>query len=176
MSENQNVPYGQQPPPQGYPQQQYQPVPVKKKHTVRNVLLGIVLLFVLIIGGCAVLFGAAVNEADKAIKKEEANDKPHPVAEGKAFTHDGFEAQAGWSVEKDGMGSVTIEGLRVTNTSDEARTALLTFAFYKGNENLAEVECSSNNMQGGDVNELSCVSFDSKFPTGYTEIKVADAF
>ena len=168
--------YGQPAPGQAPPPGYYQQEPPKKKHTVRNILLGVVLLFVLIIGGCMALIGGAANEIDKAILEEEANDKPVKVEEGAAFTHDGFEAESGWKVAKDGMGSATIKGLSVTNTDDEGRTALLSFRFYKGNTNLGEVECSSNTLQGGESSALDCVSFDSKFPTGYTEIRVSDSF
>lgn len=172
-------PYGQQqPPPGGVPPQGYyqQGPPPKKKHTVRNVLLILVLVFILFIGGCLALLGGAANEIDKAIKDEEANDKPKEVAVGKAFTHDDFEVDAGWKVAKDGLGGVNIEGLRTTNVADEARTALLTFRFYKGSENLAEVECSSNKVQPEESSVLDCFSTSSEFPEGYDTVKVSDAF
>jgi len=164
-------PYPQQPPP-GY----YGGPPPKKKHTVRNVLLVLLALMVLFVGGCIALIGGAANEIDKAIKEEEANDKPQVVTEGKAFTHDDFEVEGGWSVERDGMGGVTIEGLRATNGADEERSALLSFRFYRGNENLAEVECSSNQLQPDEVSAMDCFSFDGEFPEDYDEIRVADSF
>lgn len=122
------------------------------------------------------LIGGVANEVDKAVKEEEANDTPSAIEEGAAFTHDDFAGAAGWTVEQDTLGGATIEGLTVTNEADEARTALLTFAFYNGNTVLAEVECSSNDLQPGDASALDCVSFDSEFPEGYTEIRVSDAF
>lgn len=162
-------------PPQGPAQGYAPPPPPKKKHTLRNVLLGLTLLFILVIGGCMALLGGAANEIDKAIKEEEANDKPVEVSEGKAFTHDEFEVEAGWTVARE-AGGVTIKDLRVTNVADEARSALLSFRFYKGNENLAEVECSSNQLQADEVSAMDCFSFDGKFPAGYDTIKVADSF
>lgn len=42
----------------------------KKKHTVRNVILVIMGLFILMIAGCMALLGTAANEVDKASKKE----------------------------------------------------------------------------------------------------------
>jgi len=162
----------QQAPPPGY----YQQPPQKKSHTLRNILLGVVLLFVLIVGGCVALIGGAVNEVDKAIQEEEANDKPVAVDEGSAFTHDSYEVDKGWTVAKDTFGGVTIKGLSVTNTDDTARSALLSFRFYKGSTNLAEVECSSNQLQSDESSAMDCFSTDSKFPTGYDEIRVADSF
>jgi hypothetical protein len=175
MSDQQtNQPYAQQPPPPGYYQQG---PPPKKKHTVRNVFLILMLLFVLFVGGCMALIGGALNEADKAIKKEEANDKPAVVTAGKAFTHDDFKVAAGWKVAKEAFGGgVTINGLKVTNDSDEERSALLSFRFYNGSENLAEVECSSNQLQGGESSKMDCYSTATEFPTGYKQIKVADTW
>ena len=45
---------------------------VKKKHTIRNVLLGITALFILIIAGCSILVGGAVNSVSNDLKKNQA--------------------------------------------------------------------------------------------------------
>ncbi|RNL64379.1 hypothetical protein EFK50_07595 [Nocardioides marmoriginsengisoli] len=44
----------------------------KKKHTVRNVLLIMIVVFVAGIAGCLALIGGAANEIDKAIKEDDA--------------------------------------------------------------------------------------------------------
>jgi hypothetical protein len=173
MSQSQPPAYPSQPPQGGA---YAAPQPPKKSHTVRNVFLGILLLMILALGGCLALLAGGVNEVDKAINEEQANDIPTAVEEGQSFTHDDFMADSGWKVSKEQFGGVSIENLSVTNNSDEARTALFTFAFYKGNENLAEVECSSNEMQGNEVSKMDCFSLDDQFPNGYDTIKVADAF
>ena len=134
------------------------------------------MVFILFVGGCFALLGTALNEADKAIDEEEANDTPTEVAEGAAFEHDDFAVADGWSVTRDAAGTATIRDLRVTNNEDEARNALLSFRFYKGNENLGEVECTSNELQAGESSRMDCVSFDEEFPTGYETIKVADSW
>lgn len=161
-----------QPPaaPPGY----YMQPPPKKKHTVRNVFLVLLVLFILFVGGCMALIGGVANEVNDAIEEEAANDVPTAVTEGAAFSHDDYAAAEGWTVGTDGLGGATIEGLSVTNEADEARSALLTFRFYNGNENLAEVECSSNQIASGEVSAMECVSFSQTFPEGYTEIKVSD--
>lgn len=170
-------PSGQYPPgqPGQYPAGQYGYPPPKKKHTVRNVLLILGLLLVLFIGGCVALAGAFFNEVDKAIDEETANDKPVAVKEGEAFEHDDFKIDGGWTVGDDGIGSPTIEGMSVTNDDDLARSALLTFRFYKGSTNLAEVECSSGEMQEGESSKMDCFSADD-IPKGYDTIKVSDAW
>lgn len=152
----------------------YQSAPPKKKHTVRNVILVLIALSILFIGGCLALVGGAVNEVDKALQAEAENDKPVEVTEGEAFTHDEYQADEGWRVARDGMGTATIKGLKVTNEADSARAAQLTFRFYKGNENLGEVECTANQMQTGEKSGLQCFSLDEKFPKGYDTIKVSD--
>ncbi len=133
------------------------------------------MLGVLFCGGCLAVTGLFANEVDKAIEEEEKNDQPTTISEGKAFTHDDYKADAGWTVAKDGAGGVTIENLKVTNEAEDTRTALFTFRFFKGTENLAEVECSSNEIGTGESNTLDCVSFDGRCPTGYDTIKVAAA-
>jgi hypothetical protein len=163
--------YQQQPPP-GYQQQQ----PPKKKHTVRNVLLILVLLLVLFIGGCIALIGGAVNEVDKAIEEEEANDRPVAVSEGEGFERDDFTVDDGWQVTSEEFEGTNITDLRVTNDAeDAARTAMFTFTFYSGNENLGSVECSSNEMQSGESSQMDCTSFGETIE-GYDSIKVADMF
>jgi hypothetical protein len=47
-----------------------------KKHTVRNVLLGLIAFSVLAIGGCAALIGSAANEA---VKQLDAEQQAHAI-------------------------------------------------------------------------------------------------
>lgn len=143
--------------------------------TILKIAVGIILAVGLLAVGCVALIGGAANEIDKEIKEEEANDKPKPVAAGAAFTHDDFDVAAGWKVAAEQFGGTTIKGLRVTNNADEARHAQLTFTFVKGQENLGEIECSSNELQPGQSSRMDCFSFDGRIK-GYDEIRVADMF
>lgn len=142
---------------------------------MKKVLLGVGIALILMMGGCFALLAGGLNAADEAIKAEERNDVPTAVKEGEAFSHDDFAVDSGWKVGRE-FGSATITGLSATNEGDSARTALLTFTFVKGNENLGEVECSSNELQPGQKSKLDCFSLDEGFPTGYTEIRIADMF
>lgn len=182
---NPDVPHqgsGQAPPQGGYqqpPPGYYYGPPPKKKHTVRNVLLGLTAVFVLMIGGCVALLGGAANEIDKAIDEEAANDKPTDVRVGKKFTHDDYDVSAGWKVSRE-FGSITIKNMSVTNTQSESvaggsgRTALLTFRFYNGKENLAEVECNSKEMQEGESSAMDCFSTDNYPKKRWNSVRVAD--
>ncbi|MEN8705253.1 MAG: hypothetical protein ABF306_03860 [Nocardioides marinisabuli] len=170
----------QHPPQQSPAQGGYQPgPPAKKKHTVRNVLLILALLFVLVVGGCVALVGGAINEADKALNEEAENDKPTAVAEGEAFEHDGYVADKGWNVAEEQFGGATVEGLRLTLEDDQevnGRTALLTFRLYNGNEVVSEIQCSTNEMQEGESSRADCTSLDTKDLGKWDTIKVSDAF
>lgn len=76
---------GQTPPPppsRGYQGSSYAPQPQPtKSHTLRNVLLIVVLLLVLFVGGCIALIGGAVNEVDKAIDEAEKSETKNDNAE-----------------------------------------------------------------------------------------------
>jgi hypothetical protein len=161
------------------PQAPYQAQPPRKKHTVRNILLILVLMFVLGVGGCMALIAGAANEADKALKGEAANDRPTSIAAGKAFEHDGFALAGGWKVQPERFGGATIKGLTVTLKDDQetpSRSALLTFRLYNGKTVVSEIECSSNEMQQGETSGMDCISLDSKKIGKWDTIKVSDMF
>jgi hypothetical protein len=165
------------PQPPTYTQQQPYWQPSKKKHTVRNVLLILCGLAILFIGGCAVLFGAALNEADKALDKETENDRPTVVEEGKTFEHDGYSVAGGWSVKPEQFGGATIKGMKVTLEDDQGmagRAAQFTFRLYNGSEVVTEIECSSNEMQEEETSTIDCFSLDSKKVGKWDTIKVSD--
>lgn len=137
----------------------------------------IVAAFILLAGGCAVLLGGVASEVNESIELEESLDKPKPVKEGAAFTHDGYQIAKGWKVVNEEFGGVTINGLKVTNTKAPGGAGdnpMLTFRFYKGSEVLAEVECTSNAVQQGESSAMDCFSLNEEFPKGYQEIRVAD--
>lgn len=126
-----------------------------------------VLLSAVTLSGC--------EELDAATSSEKQNDTPTVVQAGKAFAHDKFKVKPGWKVVKEQyVHSPTIKALKVTNTGGDKRIAQLTFRFYKGKNVLAEVECSSNEMQKGETSALDCFSTSDHFPKGYKTIKVAD--
>ncbi len=139
---------------------------------MKKVLLGVVLALVLCGGGCFAMFGAAVNEADKAIKEEERNDAPTAVAVGKAFTHDDWAVAAGWKLRKDGLGSAEVVA-DVTNKGDDARTALLTIKVLRGTRVLADITCSTDELEPGQSAAMSCFSSDD-FPAKYGKVTVED--
>jgi hypothetical protein len=166
------------PPPPGGPYQQPSPYqqPPKKSRKTLWIVLGIIFgLMILTCGGCLVVGGIFVNEVDKAVEEEEANDKPTEIDLGEEFEHDDYKADAGWTVVDDGIGDFTIEKLKITNDSDDSRSAWFDFTLYKGNELLGTIDCTTSELQPGDAAVMSCTSLDD-FTEDYDTIKVADAF
>lgn len=142
--------------------------------TTKKVLLGVMIALVLLVGGCFAVLGAGINAADEAVSAEAENDKPRPVAVGKAFEHDDYQVASGWKVTKDALGSADIAGLKVTNTHEVAEVIQFTFTFVKGDQKLGEVECSAGELEAGQSAAMDCFSTDEGFPKGYTEVRVAD--
>lgn len=166
------------PQPGGYPPQQ----PVKKSHTLRNVLIGVFLVFILFIGGCVALIGGAAKELDKAIdevKSQDAQpggpDNPMAIKAGEAFEVSGFSYQAGWSVRTDAIGDLDVKGLKVENNRDSKDSALVEIKFWKGTEVLALSDCTSDTIDPGTTVSLTCFSGD-KLPKKYDKITINDSF
>lgn len=159
-----------------------QMAPAKKKHTLRNVLLGVIAVGVLFIGGCLALVGGAANEVGKSIEKEQAKDSepggpdnPLTIVEGKAFSVSGFDYAAGWKIGDDGLGSVDVSKLKVTNNRDEKDSALVEIKLMKGTEVLALTDCTTEPVAVGQTTTLSCISADD-MPSSYDRITINDSF
>src|SRR5689334_5319305 len=80
----------------------------KKKHTVRNVIIAIIVVVLLLMAGCMALIAGAANEVDKAINKHEnqkgGSSNPITVKEGQAFTIGKIDYLGGWSLKQDILG------------------------------------------------------------------------
>ena len=153
--------------------------PPKKKHTVRNIFLILILVTGLGIAGCTALVGGAANEISKSIE-EDANkpggtDNPMTITEGKPFEVDGFDYAAGWSLGKDGLGDLDVKGLKVTNNRDDKDSALVEIKLWKGTEVVALTDCTTEPIGVGTTVSLSCLSAD-KLPKGYDKITINDTF
>lgn len=203
--------YGQQPPQPGYGQQQGYPQqpnqggyyppqpPPKKKHTVRNILLGLTLLFVLMLGGCIALIGGAANEVDKAIKESEKSQKAdsgksagdtkaredEPASSGPdntTKTKNGPLTWGNWQVVGEpqitqapaGLDMFEVE-MRVQNTGDAEDTGFFTVTILKGTTILGTADCNTpNEVAPGATVTANCVTFDDFVP-GWNEVTVEDA-
>lgn len=159
----------------------YAQPPQKKSHLGRNIALGIVLLLVLIVGGCLAVVVAGGNAVNDAVNDSIAEDKepggpdnPLEITEGKAFEVSDFKYAVGWTVEKK-FGTVQIEGLNVTNGRDDKDSALVEIKFWNGSEVLAVVDCTTEPIAVGTTTRLNCGSGDD-FPKGYDKITINDTF
>ena len=156
--------------------------PAKKSHTVRNVILILIAVFVLFIGGCIALIGGAANEIDKAIDEEVSGDaepggpdNPLEITEGEAFSVSGFDYAAGWAIGDDGLGSPSIDGLKVTNNREDPDAALVEIKFLTGTEVLALVDCTTEEISVGQTTTLDCFSVD-EIPADYDTLTISDTF
>jgi len=156
--------------------------PAKKSHTFRNVMLGIIAAFVLLVGGCLALLGGAANEIEKSVEAEQAKDSqpggpdnPLTIEPGEEFSVLGFDYGAGWSVSEDALGSPEITGLKVTNNRDEKDGAIVEIKFMQGSEVLAVVDCSTEQINVGETTTLDCFSAD-EMPDSYDRITINDTF
>lgn len=161
------------------PQGPYPYPPPKKKHTVRNVFLGVLLAGVVLFGGCAVIAGIALNDAADEIEANDQRpggaDNPLTIQEGKPFEVDGFNYQAGWELRRDALGSVTVKGLKVTNNRDERDSALVEVKLWDGKEVLALADCTTEPIQPETTVRLTCTSTD-RLPRQYDRITINDTF
>ena len=151
--------------------------PPKKKRTFLKVFLALCAFGAVCVIGLIALLSAAFSGADDAIKKEEANNKPLTVAEGAAFQHDGYKVAKGWKVSGDGIGGVTIKGLKVTNVSHSATDdiPMFTFTLWQGKQNMAEIEADGRSLAKGQSSTMDGVSMDdTNGVPQYKTIKVAD--
>jgi hypothetical protein len=132
---------------------------------------------IIVAGAIVLACGALVGceDLDKAINEEQANDTPTVIKAGAAFEHDDFAAAKGWRIVNERYMGATIKGLKVTNTGGDQRTALLSFRLYDGKSVLAEISCSSKEMQKDEISTLECFGSD-KLPKGKYVVKVADEF
>jgi hypothetical protein len=170
---------GQAGPGYGY---QQQPPPQKKSHTLRNVLLVLLALSILFIGGCLALVGTAVNEVDKEIKRSQAEDtlpggpdNPLEITPGESFEVYGFKYQAGWELREDVIGDAEIVGLKFKNERDEADSLFADVRITKGNELVAEITCTSDEAEIGQIVTVTCISTDD-MPADYDKITIQDTF
>jgi len=149
---------------------------------VRNILLALVAVGVLAIGGCIAFLAVAANEVNEAIETAEAQDSapggpdnPLTITEGQPFEVSGFQYAPGWSVTQDALGYAQIEGLKVTNARGDKDGALVEIKFMDGNEVVALVDCTTEQIPVGQTTSLNCSSGD-KFPATYDRITINDTF
>ena len=158
-------------PPQGHGPYVYAPPQPPKKHTLRNVLLVLLALGIAGMAGCAALLGSAAESVDEEAK----HDKPSKVVEGEAFEHDIWKVRPGWRVASDGLGGVTVKGMRAKLTGDSADTAMFTIQLNRGQEVLASIECTGSEVEPGQSAPLSCFSADD-LPKRWKRVTVQDSW
>jgi len=155
-------------PPTAYPQ------PPKKKHTVRNVFLVLLVICVLGMGGCVAFLASAGNELAKSVDDSTARSEPQEVTVGKAFSIGKHQTLAGWTVSSE-AGMFSVAG-KVTNVSDSTSTAFLHFKFVsKTGEVLGNVQCNSSDLEPKQTQVLNCIP-DGQFSKAYAKVTAEATF
>lgn len=161
--------------PQIHPQFQ----PQKKKHTVRNVLLVLAVVFVLGVAGCVAIVGSVGNELAKQAEAPSTQtvpsdrNAPRPVSVGKAFTIGKHQTLAGWTVKEE-LGMFSVSG-KVKNVSESTSTAFFHIKFLKGNDVLGNVQCNSSDLEPGQTEVLNCVP-NGNYTKSYDKITAEATF
>jgi MmpS family membrane protein len=135
MSNDQQQPQYQQGPPNGWGPHAQPPAP-KKKHTVRNIFLGIVVLTVLGVGGCVAFAGSAINEVSKEaavehtiVYKVGGTSKSGSLTyntDGSGTTEQSTDSPLPWSKTLKAKGLFSVYTLMVQNGADEKGTVTCT--------------------------------------------------
>ena len=100
---------------------------------------------------------------------------PLVIHPGKAFSVQKFNYHPGWRVTGDGLGGVTVKGLRVTNHRGKKDSALVEIKFMKGSEVLGLSDCTTDPIMPGQTVLVSCIGTDGPVK-GYKRITINDTF
>ncbi|NLE81914.1 MAG: hypothetical protein GX610_20490 [Rhodococcus sp.] len=151
----------------------------KKKHTVRNVILGIIIVLILIVGGCVAFIGGVANEVSDDIKSEAekpgGTNNPLTIVAGQAFEVDGFNYADGWSLGAGPLGDIEVSNLKVTNNRDDRDSALVEIKLWSGTEVLGKADCTTEPINVDTTVTLNCFSGDD-LPANYDKVTINDSF
>jgi hypothetical protein len=176
---------------------QYQPhhfaPPPRKPRTWRNLMLGLLVVFgVLIVGGtiASVSTQTPATDAGKVVrpstqptgktgtKRDTRLDRNQPatVTVGQAVTKGRHRLEAGWAVRSEPyIETFQAVGVQLTNVSDQASAAFIDIKLYKGSRLLGEISCSTPDIEPGETADGNCFS-SAKYAKGWTRVTVAAAF
>jgi uncharacterized protein DUF2510 len=152
--------------------------PVQQSHTARNLLIVFGVLFLLVVGGCVAVVAVLGNKVNDELNDDTPGGPNNPltITEGKAFEVAGFEYAAGWSIEADAGGFVSVKNLKLTNDRDESSRLLVEIQLLSGNEVLASAECGDFQSIAEDTTvTVTCTSSDT-LPAAYDKITIQDSF
>jgi hypothetical protein len=158
------------PPPQGYgpPQGQWgPPPPPKKKHTVRNVILGIIGAIIVI----AIISSAASSSSKSdstTAKKETSNTDTGKSDKGTKSTTDHSEDAVIMSCTKDSSTGLPTAKVKVTNNSSKSSNYIVTVSFNNGSEQIDTGIAAINNLNPGSSNTQEATSLKTDSPSSFT--------
>jgi hypothetical protein len=108
----------------------------------------------------------------------EGENAPMGVEVGKAFEWDGFKVSDGWKLSSQDVdrGGETVKQpnltMTVTNDGSKRRSVLLQVAFLQADQLLAAVNCSSDPLDPGQAEDITCKGLRATYPSGYDDVQV----
>lgn len=161
----------------------------KKKHRFRNFVvlpfLSLIVLIIIIVaatsgggdGSTPTATGGATTKTKAAPAKPEDRGQPRAVTVGKAFTIGKHRFDAGWKMQYEEYLGTKLAG-SVTNVSADTSTAFFHVKFLKGNTVLANFQCSTNDLEPGQTENVECLNMVSttKRVTGYDKVTAEATF
>jgi hypothetical protein len=146
-----------------------------KMKNLRSLCMTAALTATLVMGISAC--GATGSPSSSGTKKI-ADDAPHTVKEGAAFTIGKYTTAKGWKIGNDGDGGFEVKGVTVTNTSKESDTVDFTMKVIMGKKVLASIDCTTDEIEAGQEQDANCLDLGSgKFKkAGWDKITVESAF
>jgi hypothetical protein len=156
----------------------------------KKILLGILAVFVIIIG-ISVATGGGEDEPEdttasqpeeSTAPEEEAPDTKKEAADTEVDEADepGPMTVGNWEVvgkikpEDDGLGDFTAT-FRVENTGDAEDTGVFTVNVLKGDDIMASMDCIGSPVAPGSIGTVDCISTDP-FKKGWSEITIENSF
>lgn len=173
------VPYGTPTyatPTYGVPQQ-----PVQKSNLARNLLITFAVIFLLFVGGCVALVAIVGNAVDDAVNDDTPGGPNNPltIVQGEAFSVDGFDYAAGWSLAAGQVtGTMEVNDLKVTNNRDSAERLFVRIEVLDAGTVVASATCDASDgatIGQGNTVAVDCSSGDP-LPVTYDEITIQDVF
>lgn len=105
---------------------------------------------------------------------QENRTEPCPITVGKPFQLGRHVVLDGWTVSEDAIGSVEMTG-KAQNVSNRESSMLIEVKFLNGNEVVMDLQCSTDQLEPGQVQTINCLSADN-FTKQYNRVTAEALF
>jgi len=117
---------------------------------------------------------AKSSESSVACANHEDKNKPCEIKLGQSFVLGKHQVLKGWKIKADFIDDVEMTG-KAKNVGDEESTMFITVKFLSGTEIVINIDCSTDALEAGQTQAISCYSSDD-FTKKYDKITVEATF